>query len=52
MYYEWYIFYASAIAANEMNGTLQAFSAGKNKGATFILTLPNQELASLINQHA
>jgi C4-dicarboxylate-specific signal transduction histidine kinase len=44
--------HASGIAANEMNGTLQAFSAGKNKGATFILTLPNQELASLINQHA
>lgn len=44
--------HASAIAANEMNGTLQAFSAGKNKGATFILMLPNQELASLINKHA
>jgi signal transduction histidine kinase len=44
--------HASGIAANEMNGTLQAFSAGKNKGATFILSLPNQELASLINQHA
>lgn len=44
--------HASGIAANEMNGTLQAFSAGKNKGATFILTLPNQELASLIHQHA
>lgn len=43
--------HASGIAANEMNGTLQAFSAGNNKGATFILTLPNQELASLINQH-
>lgn len=43
--------HASAIAANEMNGTLQAFSAGKNKGATFILSLPNQELASLINTH-
>lgn len=43
--------HASAIAANEMNGTLQAFSAGKNKGATFILMLPNQELASLINKH-
>jgi signal transduction histidine kinase len=34
--------HASAIAANEMNGTLQAFSSGKDKGATFILTLPKQ----------
>ncbi len=32
--------HASAIAANEMEGTLQAFSAGKDKGATFILSLP------------
>ncbi len=32
--------HASAIAANEMGGSLQAFSSGKNKGATFILTLP------------
>ena len=35
--------HASAIAANEMNGTLQAFSSGKDKGATFILTLPKQD---------
>jgi signal transduction histidine kinase len=34
--------HASAIAANEMGGTLQAFSSGKDKGATFILTLPKQ----------
>lgn len=34
--------HASAIAANEMNGTLQAFSSGKDKGATFILTLPKK----------
>lgn len=34
--------HASAIAANEMQGTLQAFSAGKDKGATFILSLPEQ----------
>ena len=34
--------HASAIAANEMNGTLQAFSSGKDKGATFILSLPKQ----------
>lgn len=32
--------HASAIAANEMGGNLQAFSSGKDKGATFILTLP------------
>ena len=32
--------HASAIAANEMGGTLQAFSPGLGKGATFILTLP------------
>ena len=37
--------HASAIAANEMNGTLQAFSSGKDKGATFILTLPKQPAA-------
>lgn len=36
--------HASAIAANEMNGTLQAFSTGKNKGATFILSLPKQQI--------
>lgn len=34
--------HASAIAANEMEGTLQAFSAGKDKGATFILSLPRK----------
>jgi signal transduction histidine kinase len=34
--------HASAIAANEMNGTLQAFSPGKDKGATFILKLPKR----------
>lgn len=38
--------HASAIAANEMNGTLQAFSSGKDKGATFILTLPKQPVAA------
>ncbi|QWE21449.1 ATP-binding protein [Polynucleobacter sp. AP-Kolm-20A-A1] len=38
--------HASAIAANEMHGTLQAFSAGKDKGATFILTLPKQPLVT------
>jgi len=32
--------HASAIAANEMGGTLQAFSPGSGKGATFVLTLP------------
>ena len=32
--------HASAIAANEMGGTLQAFSSGLGKGATFILKLP------------
>lgn len=37
--------HASAIAANEMGGTLQAFSSGKDKGATFILTLPKQPLS-------
>jgi C4-dicarboxylate-specific signal transduction histidine kinase len=42
--------HASAIAANEMNGTLKAFSAGKNKGATFILNLPDQKTAALIQQ--
>jgi signal transduction histidine kinase len=31
--------HASAIAANEMGGTLKAFSAGRNQGATFVLTL-------------
>lgn len=36
--------HASAIAANEMGGTLQAFSSGKDKGATFILTLPKQPI--------
>lgn len=36
--------HASAIAANEMGGTLQAFSSGKDKGATFILTLPRKPL--------
>jgi signal transduction histidine kinase len=41
--------HASAIAANEMNGTLQAFSSGKDKGATFILTLPKQSTDSNIN---
>lgn len=40
--------HASAIAANEMSGTLKAFSSGKNKGATFILNLPNQQIADLI----
>lgn len=39
--------HASAIAANEMNGTLKAFSSGKNKGATFILSLPKQTSKSL-----
>lgn len=34
--------HASAIAANEMEGTLQAFSAGKDNGATFILSLPRK----------
>jgi signal transduction histidine kinase len=38
--------HASAIAANEMNGTLQAYSSGKDKGATFILTLPKQPASS------
>ena len=37
--------HASAIAANEMGGTLQAFSSGKDKGATFILTLPKQPVS-------
>jgi len=32
--------HASAIAANEMGGTLQAFSPGVGKGATFVLALP------------
>lgn len=32
--------HASAIAANEMGGTLQAFSPGLGKGATFVLALP------------
>lgn len=32
--------HASAIAANEMGGTLQAFSPGLDKGATFVLALP------------
>ena len=34
--------HASAIAANEMGGTLRAYSDGEGLGATFILTLPNQ----------
>lgn len=38
--------HASAIAANEMSGTLQAFSSGKDKGATFILTLPKQPVVA------
>lgn len=32
--------HASAIAADEMGGTLQAFSSGVGKGATFVLSLP------------
>ena len=32
--------HASAIAANEMGGTLQAYSQGVGKGATFVLALP------------
>lgn len=36
--------HASAIAANEMEGTLQAFSTGKDKGATFILSLPKKQI--------
>lgn len=41
--------HASAIAANEMGGTLQAFSSGKDKGATFILTLPKQPLGNTVH---
>lgn len=32
--------HSSALAATEMNGSLQAGSAGPGKGATFVLTLP------------
>ena len=32
--------HASAIAAHEMGGTLQAYSQGVGKGATFVLALP------------
>ena len=32
--------HASALAAQEMGGTLEAFSAGTGKGATFVLTIP------------
>ncbi len=34
--------HASAIAANELGGNLQAFSAGRNQGAVFVLTLPEK----------
>lgn len=38
--------HASALAAQEMGGTLKAFSAGANQGATFQLTLPLHGSAS------
>jgi signal transduction histidine kinase len=43
--------HSSAIAAQEMGGTLQVKSEGMNKGATFILTIPKKEDPSLKNKH-